>query len=492
MIPSTVFIPLLVILIGILLYVYPYEQKEGFYDYRTYGNGIVIRYYKTACDISSQSKLRYSEITSEGTFQIEANYIIIGVGYTVTLRNSAGVTQGLVGAFVWNACEASNGADFLNQPITVTIEKTSPCTPQPIIIISATYGDSWTQDTPQRSLAAYKKLADSANANGSYSFQYKIGTDVNGNHFNTQHDSRLYYQQYGDVKYRCGNGPDKREVGQVDSFVTVSCPQTPCPGRSPSPSPSPTPTQSTSVVLYQHCDKTGWVLTTERPGTYTLAKNDFPEDASYIDVPNGLIATLKTASGETKQIQGPGSYSFCDNSNNWKFNDKTVEIQITSKTNCPSVSPVPSPSPCPKAPSSVTSGRDTNSSDPTQNQISIFLNNLDLLKKRITTGYVQLGVSNPATVRQAMQLYGATSDKSIYDSKFVEEKYPEHKSFKQRKQSLEEFVLLFFYISYAIFAFAMSISSFVDNGNSYASAVACLLFFGLMSILITGLLIRYA
>ena len=106
-------------------------------------------------------------------------------------------------------------------------------------------------------------------------------------------------------------------------------------------------------------------------------------------------------------------------------------------------------------------------------------------------GYAS-GLSDPAIADQEMELYKITSQKKIYDAKFLEEKNPYHKSPKQRRQTLQEFVLLFFYISFAIFSISLMIYAFLEEGQSYSAAAKM---FGLCLVLciaITAILIRVA
>ena len=138
----------------------------------------------------------------------------------------------------------------------------------------------------------------------------------------------------------------------------------------------------------------------------------------------------------------------------------------------------------------LSKGRNVNSPYELQRILSIYLNNLDLLEKKLRVGYVQLGIEDKATIDQEKDLYMLTQDKHIYDSKFVEEKSQYQTKPKERKQTLQEFVFLFLYISFAIFAIALSVSSYLDNNRSIFSALSSLVFSALMCIAMTAFIVR--
>lgn len=119
------------------------------------------------------------------------------------------------------------------------------------------------------------------------------------------------------------------------------------------------------------------------------------------------------------------------------------------------------------------------------------LSTLDILKAKITSGYSPQNVDQ-AIVQQEMDLHAATSEKSIYDSKFLEEQYPYQKTPKRRIQTLQEFVLLFFYISLGIFSVALIIFTFLENGQSYSEAAKMLGLCVILFLAVTAILIRVA
>lgn len=127
-----------------------------------------------------------------------------------------------------------------------------------------------------------------------------------------------------------------------------------------------------------------------------------------------------------------------------------------------------------------------------QAQIQDILSNMDIVKDRIVSGYSTQGTRNPAIIQQEMELYTVKRDKKIYDAKFLEEQYQYQKTPKQRSQTLQEFVLLFFYVSLGIFSVALIVYAFLLNGQSYSAAGKMLGLCIVMCLAITAILIRVA
>jgi hypothetical protein len=127
-----------------------------------------------------------------------------------------------------------------------------------------------------------------------------------------------------------------------------------------------------------------------------------------------------------------------------------------------------------------------------QAQIQDILSNMDIVKDRIVSGYSTQGTRNPAIIQQEMELYTVNRDKKIYDAKFLEEQYQYQKTPKQRSQTLQEFVLLFFYVSLGIFSVALIVYAFLLNGQSYSAAGKMLGLCIVMCLAITAILIRVA
>jgi len=119
------------------------------------------------------------------------------------------------------------------------------------------------------------------------------------------------------------------------------------------------------------------------------------------------------------------------------------------------------------------------------------LSTLDILKAKVMNGYAPQA-ADQATVQQHMELHATTSEQGIYDSKFSEEHYPYQKTPKQRSQTLQEFVLLFFYVSLAIFSLALILFAFLENGQSYSEAAKMLGLCVVLILAVTAILIRVA
>jgi len=132
------------------------------------------------------------------------------------------------------------------------------------------------------------------------------------------------------------------------------------------------------------------------------------------------------------------------------------------------------------------------SSQALHSQIQGIVANLDILQGRIKAGYATKGTADPAVLREKKESSDALAKSRTYDAKFVEEQAGYQKSPKQRRQTLQEFVLLFFYVSFAIFSIAVTIAAFLEDGQNYATAAKV---FGLCIVLalaITAILIRVA
>jgi ABC-type transport system involved in cytochrome bd biosynthesis fused ATPase/permease subunit len=125
-------------------------------------------------------------------------------------------------------------------------------------------------------------------------------------------------------------------------------------------------------------------------------------------------------------------------------------------------------------------------------QLQGLLTKLDILQGRIKSGYAMRGTTDPAILRQEKESSEALAKARTYDAKFLEEQSSYQKNPKQRVQTLQEFVLLFFYVSFAIFSIAITIAAFLEDGQNYTTAAKV---FGLCIVLalaITAILIRVA
>ena len=128
--------------------------------------------------------------------------------------------------------------------------------------------------------------------------------------------------------------------------------------------------------------------------------------------------------------------------------------------------------------------------------MSYFIEIMDKIKAQLQAYERQARAGGPeaatTTTTDTSVLYNINLQKQMYDNKFVEEQYNYQKTPKKRGQTLQEFVLLFFYISLAIFSIAIVIYAFLENGQSYAAAGQALLLCIVLTIAITAILIRVA
>ena len=125
-------------------------------------------------------------------------------------------------------------------------------------------------------------------------------------------------------------------------------------------------------------------------------------------------------------------------------------------------------------------------------QLNGILANLDILQGRIRTGYATKGSTDPAILREGKMSSDALAKARTFDAKFVEEQSAYQKNPRQRGQTLQEFVLLFFYVSFLIFSISITIGAFLEDGQNYTTAAKV---FGLcivMGLAITAILIRFA
>ena len=96
-------------------------------------------------------------------------------------------------------------------------------------------------------------------------------------------------------------------------------------------------------------------------------------------------------------------------------------------------------------------------------QLQGIISNLDILQGRIKTGYASKGTRDPAVLRETKMSSETLAKARTFDAKFLEEQSSHQKNPKQRGQTLQEFVLLFFYVSFAIFSIAITIAAFLED-----------------------------
>jgi len=93
---------------------------------------------------------------------------------------------------------------------------------------------------------------------------------------------------------------------------------------------------------------------------------------------------------------------------------------------------------------------------------------------------------------EQLDVHRAETQKGIYDAKFLEEQYTYQGAPKRRRQTLQEFVLLFFYISFAILTIALMIYAYLENGNNMTAAAKVFGFSCIIALAMTGILVKVA
>jgi len=180
-----------------------------------------------------------------------------------------------------------------------------------------------------------KEILSSSKARQSYTEFFPVGTSSLRISVNGRDDTAMFLSIL-DINGKVILTTDSSWTSDEPPPPIPAPPAPPPPPPPPSIVPPPRPTGPV-VKLRENCDNySGWGFTLNGPGTYNVS-TDFPADASYIEVPNGLTAELTGSNGTVKIVQGPGSYIFCEDPNG-SFNDKTVRIVVRT-------TPIPPPPP---------------------------------------------------------------------------------------------------------------------------------------------------
>lgn len=128
-----------------------------------------------------------------------------------------------------------------------------------------------------------------------------------------------------------------------------------------------------------------------------------------------------------------------------------------------------------------------------QGNIQDIRTKLDMVEGKIREAYADDISNSDAVIQQEVDLQKIKKDIQIYNAKFEEEKFPYQRSApKKRRQTLQEFVLLFFYISFLIFSIAVTIFAFLHYGQSYTAAFNALILCIVVGLAITAILMRVA
>jgi hypothetical protein len=126
----------------------------------------------------------------------------------------------------------------------------------------------------------------------------------------------------------------------------------------------------------------------------------------------------------------------------------------------------------------------------TLTNVNTLIQEITSLKSSITTSFNRLKKENPS-LEFEREIRDLKEEEKKYDKEFVNE----HTLYggKTRKQTLQEFILLFFYVSLGVFFVSLAMITYVKTPEN--SLKESLKVFGagvLIVILLTAILIRYA
>ena len=125
-------------------------------------------------------------------------------------------------------------------------------------------------------------------------------------------------------------------------------------------------------------------------------------------------------------------------------------------------------------------------------QVQAIIDNISGLTISITNSYNNLNTratSGPLTndVNTQSQIDNLEQKAEAADREFEEAKYKFHGK-KSRKQTLQEFVILFFFVAYALFTVSLVLYANV-TGTSIAKTLILMAF---ILLVVSGLILRYA
>jgi hypothetical protein len=122
------------------------------------------------------------------------------------------------------------------------------------------------------------------------------------------------------------------------------------------------------------------------------------------------------------------------------------------------------------------------------------IDELTSLKSKISDSFDTVSntnLSQKRTLKQSKESADLEQESEMYDRLFVEEEAKlQALGGRTRAETLQEFVLLFFFVGYGVFTVSMALLAMSTQGTSAALKIIGLLLFCLL--LISGILIRYA
>jgi ABC-type multidrug transport system fused ATPase/permease subunit len=124
------------------------------------------------------------------------------------------------------------------------------------------------------------------------------------------------------------------------------------------------------------------------------------------------------------------------------------------------------------------------------NKVQEYITKIISVSSSITDSYNSLSKSDNGQAQQGQATIDALNEQaSTYDRKFEEEQYKfQLNGGKSRKQTLQEFVILFFFVAYAVFT--VSLMLYAKTINASVGKVFGYMTFALF--IITGIIVRYA
>ncbi len=115
-----------------------------------------------------------------------------------------------------------------------------------------------------------------------------------------------------------------------------------------------------------------------------------------------------------------------------------------------------------------------------KDRVSALLDRLTVLRSNIVASFADTSDLKQTTVSKAkQQMRTLAQEKAVADAEFREEEsLSQAMGGKSRKQTLQEFVLLFFFVAYGILTISLTLTTFRSEGGSSA-----LKMFGLMTLM---------
>jgi hypothetical protein len=116
---------------------------------------------------------------------------------------------------------------------------------------------------------------------------------------------------------------------------------------------------------------------------------------------------------------------------------------------------------------------------------------INTLRSNIVTSLSDTSQLKTQVVAKAKQeLKTLKKDQDVYDAQFTEEEMlSQAMGGKTRQQTLQEFVLLFFFVAYGVLTISLTLAAYRDAGG--ASAVKMIVLMSLMSLVVAAFIIRY-